>query len=124
VPRKVLVVDDDPVIQRLLQVNFEMEGWKVVIADDGVAGLEAARKERPDCILLDVMMPKKDGLTVAAELKADPDTASIPVVLLSAKAQAGDLGAGMATGADEYITKPFDPLELLDRVIALIEGTD
>ena len=122
VPRKVLVVDDDPVIQRLLQVNFEMEGWKVVIADDGVAGLEAARKEKPDCILLDVMMPKKDGLTVAAELKADPDTAHIPVVLLSAKAQAGDLGAGMATGADEYITKPFDPLELLDRVIALIEG--
>ncbi|MEY2473955.1 MAG: hypothetical protein QOK28_3284 [Actinomycetota bacterium] len=120
---KVLVVDDDPVIQRLLQVNFEMEGWKVVIADDGVAGLEAARKEKPDCILLDVMMPKKDGLTVAAELKADPDTAHIPVVLLSAKAQAGDLGAGMATGADEYITKPFDPLELLDRVIALIEGT-
>jgi len=122
VPRKVLVVDDDPVIQRLLQVNFEMEGWKVVIADDGVAGLEAARKEKPDCILLDVMMPKKDGLTVAAELKADPKTAGIPVVLLSAKAQAGDLGAGMATGADEYITKPFDPLELLDRVIALIEG--
>jgi DNA-binding response OmpR family regulator len=122
VPRKVLVVDDDPVIQRLLQVNFEMEGWKVVIADDGVAGLEAARAEKPDCILLDVMMPKKDGLTVAAELKADPDTAGIPVVLLSAKAQAGDLGAGMATGADEYITKPFDPLELLDRVIALIEG--
>ncbi|MEY2419573.1 MAG: hypothetical protein QOG90_2253 [Actinomycetota bacterium] len=119
---KVLVVDDDPVIQRLLQVNFEMEGWKVVIADDGVAGLDAARKEKPDCILLDVMMPKKDGLTVAAELKADPDTAHIPVVLLSAKAQAGDLGAGMATGADEYITKPFDPLELLDRVIALIEG--
>jgi DNA-binding response OmpR family regulator len=117
-----LVVDDDPVIQRLLQVNFEMEGWKVVIADDGVAGLAAARKEKPDAILLDVMMPKKDGLTVAAELKADPDTASIPVVLLSAKAQAGDLGAGMATGADEYITKPFDPLELLDRVIALIEG--
>lgn len=108
-------------IQRLLQVNFEMEGWQVVIADDGLAGLEAARRERPDAILLDVMMPKMDGLTVAAELKGDPATASIPVVLLSAKAQAGDLGAGMATGADEYITKPFDPLELLDRVTALIE---
>jgi DNA-binding response OmpR family regulator len=117
-----LVVDDDPVIQRLLQVNFEMEGWKVVIADDGVAGLTAARTEDPDCILLDVMMPKKDGLTVAAELKADPDTANIPVILLSAKAQAGDLGAGMAAGADEYITKPFDPLELLEVVRRLIEG--
>ena len=121
---KVLVVDDDPVIQRLLQVNFEMEGWVVIIADDGVAGLEAARTRKPDCILLDVMMPKMDGLSVAAELKADPDTAGIPIVLLSAKAQAGDLGAGMATGADEYITKPFDPLELLDRVVALIEKDD
>ena len=118
---RVLVVDDDPVIQRLLQVNFEMEGWEVVIADDGIAGLKAARELAPDAILLDVMMPKMDGLAVAAELKADPDTANIPVVLLSAKAQAGDLGAGMATGADEYITKPFDPLELLDRVVALIE---
>jgi DNA-binding response OmpR family regulator len=118
---KVLVVDDDPVIQRLLQVNFEMEGWQVIIADDGVAGLEAAKTQSPDAILLDVMMPKMDGLSVAAELKADPATAAIPVVLLSAKAQAGDLGAGMAAGADEYITKPFDPLELLDRVTALIE---
>src|SRR4051812_49117878 len=99
-----------------------MESWQVVIADDGVAGLAAARSENPDCILLDVMMPKKDGLTVAAELKADPDTANIPVILLSAKAQAGDLGAGMATGADEYITKPFDPLELLEVVRRLIEG--
>ena len=118
---KVLVVDDDPVIQRLLQVNFEMEGWTVVIADDGIAGLAAAKQHTPDAILLDVMMPKMDGLAVAAELKADPETARIPVVLLSAKAQAGDLGAGMATGADEYITKPFDPLELLDRVTALIQ---
>jgi DNA-binding response OmpR family regulator len=119
---KVLVVDDDPSIQRLVSLTFEMEGWTVVIADDGIAGLAAARKEHPDAILLDVMMPKMDGLQVAAELKSHPDTSRIPVVLLSAKAQAGDLGAGMATGADEYITKPFDPLELLDRVTALVEG--
>jgi len=117
---KVLVVDDDPSIQRLVVMTFEMEGWEVVIADDGIAGLAAARDSAPDAILLDVMMPKMDGLTVAAELKGDPETARIPLVLLSAKAQAGDLGAGMATGADEYITKPFDPLELLDRVTALI----
>ena len=117
---KVLVVDDDPSIQRLVVMTFEMEGWEVVIADDGIAGLAAARSQKPDAILLDVMMPKMDGLSVASELKADPDTSRIPVVLLSAKAQAGDLGAGMAAGADEYITKPFDPLELLDRVAALI----
>jgi DNA-binding response OmpR family regulator len=89
---------------------------------DGDEALELAVSFRPDLILLDVTMPGRDGFEVCAELKADPETASIPVVLLSAKAQAGDLGAGMATGADEYITKPFDPLELLDRVIALIEG--
>jgi len=117
---KVLVVDDDPSIQRLVSLTFEMEGWQVEIAEDGVAGLKAAKDVAPDAILLDVMMPKMDGLAVAAELKADPATASIPVVLLSAKAQAGDLGAGMATGADEYITKPFDPLELLERVAALV----
>ncbi len=118
---KVLVVDDDPSIQRLVSLTFEMEGWTVVIADDGIAGLAAAKLESPDAILLDVMMPKMDGLSVASELKSDPDTSRIPVVLLSAKAQAGDLGAGMATGADEYITKPFDPLELLERVTALVE---
>ncbi len=117
---KVLVVDDDPSIQRLVVLTFEMEGWEVVVADDGVAGLAAAKTESPDAILLDVMMPKMDGLSVATELKSDPETSSIPVVLLSAKAQAGDLGAGMATGADEYITKPFDPLELIDVVNGLI----
>ena len=112
--------DDDPVIRRLLQLDWAVEGWEVVIADDGVAGLAAARREAPDAILLDVMMPKMDGLAVAAELKNDPATAKIPVVLLSAKAQANDVAAGSAAGADEYITKPFDPLELLDRVVALI----
>lgn len=117
---KVLVVDDDPSIQRLVVLTFEMEGWEVVIADDGLAGLAAAKKEAPDAILLDVMMPKMDGLTVATELKSDPETSSIPVVLLSAKAQAGDLAAGTATGADEYMTKPFDPLELIDVVNGLV----
>ena len=115
-----LVVDDDPVIQKLLQFNFEMEGWTVLVADDGEAGLAMARAERPDAVLLDVMMPRLDGLAVAAALKGDVDTAHIPVVLLSAKAQATDIGDGIATGADAYITKPFDPLELLERVTALI----
>lgn len=120
---KVLVVDDDPSIQRLVSLTFEMEGWEVAIAEDGVAGLAAARSVAPDAILLDVMMPKMDGLAVAAALKSDPTTARIPVILLSAKAQAGDLGAGLATGADEYVTKPFDPLDLLDRVTALVENS-
>jgi len=119
----VLVVDDDPVIQKLLQFNFEMEGWTVIVADDGEAGLAMARSERPDAVLLDVMMPKLDGLAVATALKGDDDTSSIPIVLLSAKAQATDIGDGMATGADAYVTKPFDPLELLERVAALIASS-
>jgi DNA-binding response OmpR family regulator len=117
----VLVVDDDPVIQKLLQVNFEMEGYRVITAGDGEEGLAKAQAERPDAIVLDVMMPKMDGLEVARRLKGDDETRSIPIVLLSAKAQQADVQAGQATGADEYLTKPFDPLELLQRVGALID---
>src|SRR3954451_2046376 len=109
----VLVVDDDPVIVKLLQVNFEMEGYNVLTANDGEEGLHRARTERPDIVLLDVMMPKMDGLQVAQALKDDPETAPIPVILLSAKAQAADVQPGRDV-ADDYITKPFDPLELLE----------
>ncbi|HEX5267712.1 MAG TPA: response regulator [Acidimicrobiales bacterium] len=116
-----LVVDDDPVIQKLLQVNFEMEGYQVVLAGDGVEALEKAAEVHPDLILLDVMMPRMDGLEAAGRLKADAATASIPIIILSAKAQDADVKAGRATGADEYMTKPFDPLELLERVAALLE---
>jgi len=116
----VLVVDDDPVIQKLLQVNFEMEGYTVLTAGDGEEGLERARADHPDVIVLDVMMPKMNGLEVADALKADGGTAKIPIVLLSAKAQEADIQAGKATGADDYVTKPFDPLDLLDRVATLV----
>lgn len=116
----VLVVDDDPVIQKLLQVNFEMEGYEVVLAGDGVEALEKARELAPDLIVLDVMMPRMDGLEAAARLKQDPATAGIPIIMLSAKAQDADVKAGRATGADEYMTKPFDPLDLLERVAGLL----
>ena len=116
----VLVVDDDPVIQKLLQVNFEMEGYSVITAGDGEEGLARAQAEHPDAIVLDVMMPKMDGLEVARRLKGDPVTEGIPIILLSAKAQQADIQAGTATGAEEYLTKPFDPLELLQRVGDLI----
>ena len=115
-----LVVDDDPVIQKLLQVNFEMEGYQVVLAGDGLQALEKAAEVRPDLIVMDVMMPRMDGLEAAGRLKADAATASIPVIILSAKAQDADVKAGRASGADEYMTKPFDPLELLERVAALL----
>jgi DNA-binding response OmpR family regulator len=121
VPRvsKVLVVDDDPVILRLLRVNFEMEGYRVATAADGLEGLASVRADRPHVIVSDIMMPKLDGLGFAAALKADPALATIPIVLLSAKAQNADIDAGLDI-ADDYVTKPFDPLELLDRVAALL----
>ncbi len=118
----ILVVDDDPVIQKLLSVNFEMEGYQVITASDGVEGLERVGTNTPDLVLLDVMMPRMDGLEVARRLKADPSTKAIPIVLLSAKAQSIDVQGGLDAGADDYVTKPFDPLELLEKVAALIGG--
>ena len=118
--RTVLVVDDDPVIVRLLEVNFEMEGFTVRMAGDGQEGLDVARAEHPDVVVSDVMMPKLSGIELVSGLKADASTASIPVILLSAKAQASDIRAGLAAGADDYVTKPFEPLELVDKVLKLL----
>jgi len=103
----VLVVDDDPVIQRLLRLNFEMEGYRVLLAADGAEALDRTRTERPDIVILDVMMPKMNGIQVASTLKADADTADIPIVILSAKAQALDVVAGQATGAEAYVPSPL-----------------
>jgi DNA-binding response OmpR family regulator len=117
----ILVVEDDPVILRLLEVNFEMEGFGVLTAEDGEAGVEVARAETPDLVVSDIMMPKMSGLELVEALRADPATKDIPIVLLSAKAQAADLAAGTEAGADDYVTKPFEPLELVERVNALLE---
>ena len=117
---KVLVVDDDPVIVRLLEVNFEMEGFSVVSAVDGMDGVEKARSEQPDIIVSDVMMPKLNGLELCVAIKTDDTTKAIPVVLLSAKAQVTDIRAGLDAGADDYLTKPFEPLDLIDRVNKLL----
>ena len=117
---KVLVVDDDPVIIRLLEVNFEMEGFEVVTAVDGQDGVDKCRAELPDIVVSDVMMPKLNGLELCVAIKADPATDGIPVVLLSAKAQVADIRAGLDAGADDYVTKPFEPLDLIDRVNKLL----
>jgi DNA-binding response OmpR family regulator len=119
----VLVIDDDPVIVKLLEVNFEMEGYQVLTALDGEAGLQRAHQDRPDVVVLDVMMPGLDGLEVARRLRAQPKTQSLPILLLSAKAQAADVEAGEQV-ADGYVTKPFDSLDLLDRVDALVVSSD
>jgi two-component system, OmpR family, alkaline phosphatase synthesis response regulator PhoP len=108
------------VIVKLLQVNFEIEGYAVISAENGVTGMARAHEDQPDLIILDVMMPGMNGLDVARTLKASDETRGIPIILLSAKAQATDVAKGREV-ADDYITKPFDPLELLDRVAGFLD---
>ncbi|CAN5874318.1 N/A [soil metagenome] len=116
----VLVVEDDPVILKLLTVNFELEGYEVLSATQGAEALELARRRRPDVVVSDIMMPVMSGLELVGELASDPDLASVPVVLLSAKAQAADIRAGLDAGAADYVTKPFEPLDLITRVEAVL----
>jgi CheY-like chemotaxis protein len=121
--KRVLVVDDDRVIQQLLEVNLELEGYEVVAtASDGREALDKIAELKPDLVILDIMMPKMDGLEVCRHLKADPSLAKIPVVLLSARAQDLDVREGLDIGADAYLTKPFDPVELLEVVGRLVPG--
>jgi DNA-binding response OmpR family regulator len=119
-PPTVLVIDDDPVILQLLRVNFEMEGFVVLTAADGEEGIERTRTDRPDVVVSDVMMPRMSGIELVAKLRADPATEDVPILLLTAKAQQTDIGAGLDAGADDYVTKPFEPLDLVDRVNRLL----
>lgn len=121
---RVLVVDDDPQVLRLMRVNLELEGYDVVSAPDGDEALEAVLNDRPDVVVCDVMMPGMDGLTVLRNLRSNPRTSKIPFVVVSAKAQRSDVKAALDMGADRYITKPFDPQELLDAVGQLIGGAN
>ncbi len=116
----VLVIDDDPVILELLRVNFEIEGFDVVCARDGDEGLAMAQELQPDIVISDIMMPRRDGLQLLSDLKADPRTEDLPVILLSAKAQKSEVQHGLDMGADDYITKPFDPIQLIDRLNAVM----
>lgn len=112
----VLVVEDDPVIQRLLEVNFSLEGFDVLIADDGEQGLAAVAEHHPDIVVMDIMMPKLSGLEALGHLREDPATAGLPIILLSARAQHSDVQAGLDAGADGYVTKPFEPMDLVEQV--------
>jgi CheY-like chemotaxis protein len=119
-PKRILICDDDPVILRLLEVNLELEGYEVLLAHHGEEALEVAGAETPDLVILDIMMPRLDGYQTAERLKSHDATKHIPVVFLSAKAQQSDIEKGKQYGVDEYITKPFDPTDLLDTVERLV----
>jgi DNA-binding response OmpR family regulator len=120
----VLVIDDEAPIRLLCRVNLEAEGMQVAEAADGPSGLEKARTNRPDVILLDVMMPGLDGWRVAEQLVDDPATQGIPIVFLTARAEFRDRAKGLDIGGVDYITKPFNPLELAPLVRDLLARID
>jgi two-component system, OmpR family, phosphate regulon response regulator PhoB len=116
--KKVLIVDDQPQVKELLRVTLEVVNYQILFADGGHEALQLAATEHPDMILLDIMMPDSDidGLEVCRRLKNNPHTADINVILLSAKGQREDVEAGLAAGADDYITKPFSPVALIQKL--------
>ena len=121
-PKKILAVDDERHIVRLVEVNLQRAGYEVVTAFDGREALEKVKSENPDLVVLDVMMPYMDGFEVLKNLKADPTTAEIPVIMLTAKAQDADVFRGWQSGVDCYLTKPFNPMELLTFVKRIFDS--
>ena len=121
---RVLVIDDEAPIRLLCRVNLEAEGMDVLEAADGPSGLDEARRERPDVVLLDVMMPGLDGWRVAEPLLEDDRTNEIPIIFLTARAEFRDRARGLDIGGVDYVTKPFNPLELASLVRDLLDRID
>jgi two-component system, OmpR family, alkaline phosphatase synthesis response regulator PhoP len=122
--KTILVVDDERHIVRLVEVNLTRAGYEVATAYDGVEALEKVKETEPDMIVLDVMMPRMDGFEVLKRLQADPDTQDIPVIMLTAKAQDADIFRGWSSGVSSYLTKPFNPRELLTFVERIFQSLE
>ncbi|MEA2108764.1 MAG: response regulator [Pseudomonadota bacterium] len=116
----IIIVEDETDIREVLEYNLEREGYKVLTAADGKQGLELIQKTPPTLVLLDLMLPKIDGLEVCKRLKDDTETASIPLIMVTAKGEESDIILGLELGADDYMVKPFSPKELLARIRAVI----
>ncbi|HYY33845.1 MAG TPA: response regulator [Gaiellaceae bacterium] len=121
---KTLVIDDEAPIRLLCRVNLETEGIEVLEAADGASGLDVARQEKPDAILLDVMMPGLDGWSVAERLLAEDETSAIPIIFLTARADLRDRARGMDAGGLDYVTKPFNPVELASLVREVVGAVE
>jgi len=119
-PDTVLLVEDESDVADLVRFNLHKAGFDTLIAASGITGLDLARKRRPDLVILDVMLPGMDGFQICRELKSSDETASIPILMLTAKGAANDRISGLELGADDYVTKPFSPRELVLRVKALL----
>ena len=120
---RILVVDDEIYIVHILDFSLGMEGYEVVTALDGEQALERVAEQKPDLIVLDIMMPKLDGYETCKALKSQPETKDIPIILLSAKGRNVDQKTGFEVGADDYITKPFSPRKLVERINAILGQT-
>ena len=117
---KIILIEDEADILEVIQYNLTREGYKVLTSKDGEQGLAKVRKEAPDLVLLDLMLPGLDGLEVCKKLKEDPVTRPIPIVMVTAKGEVSDIVLGLGIGADDYVVKPFSPKELLARVKAVL----
>ncbi|MCX5687735.1 MAG: response regulator transcription factor [Candidatus Omnitrophica bacterium] len=117
---KILIIEDEKDIAKMLDYNLKKEGFKILSANNGEDGLDMACKENPDLVLLDLMLPEMDGLDVCKAIKNDAKTAHIPIIILTAKAQEADKIVGLELGADDYVTKPFSPRELIARIKAVL----
>jgi two-component system alkaline phosphatase synthesis response regulator PhoP len=119
---KVLVVDDEVYILHILDFSLNAEGYEVITAEDGEQALAKAKSEQPDLVVLDVMMPKIDGYEACRKLKQDPKMKDVPVILLTAKGRDIDRKLGLEVGADDYITKPFSPNKLIEKIGSFLGG--
>lgn len=120
---KILVVDDEPPIVELVKFNLEKEGYEVVVAYDGMTAIDRTMEEKPNLIILDIMLPEVDGFEVCRSLSQNPQTKDIPIIMLTARGEEVDKILGLEFGADDYITKPFSPRELMARVKARLRRT-
>jgi two-component system phosphate regulon response regulator PhoB len=118
--KHIVVIEDEKDILDVLEYNLKREGFKVSISSDGKSGLDMVRQSKPDLVLLDIMLPELDGLDVCQSLKNDSVTNNIPIIMVTAKEEESDVVLGLGLGADDYITKPFSPKELIARVKALL----
>lgn len=126
-PKKILIVEDEPDIAQLVKLYLEKEGFHTNVAKSGVEALKLIKSERPNLLILDLMLPEIDGIEVCKKIRTAPDTALLPIIMLTAKAEESDTIIGLELGADDYVTKPFSPKALVSRVKALfrrLERTD
>ena len=122
--KHIIVIEDEKDILDVLEYNLKREGFRVSTLSDGKAGLKMVRQDKPDLVLLDIMLPEIDGLEICRILKSETSTRNIPIIMLTAKEEESDVVLGLGLGADDYVTKPFSPKELIARIKALLRRSN